>query len=92
MIIFIHGSPSKPPVAEHTIFVAPGAHLHGRADLPADWFDTTQKDAGGEPLPKTFPVKFFHGQAEVPDNIGKYMITHGLAEKSRLILPNAWDR
>lgn len=92
MMVYIHGSPDKLPVPEHTIIICPGKHLHSKADLPADWFDSTEKNAAGEPLPVTFPVKFHYGQAEVPDAIGKYMVVHGLAQKSRLIVPNAWDR
>ena len=34
---------------------------------------------------------FVHGKAEVPDVLGKYMIEHRLAEKTRLIIPGAFN-
>lgn len=88
MIVYLHGSPDKRPVAEHTVIVCPGRHLHGKSDLPSDWYDNTE----AQPKPIEFPVKFHYGQAEVDDVLGKYMVAHGFAEKSRLIIPNAWER
>jgi hypothetical protein len=95
MIVYLHGSPDKPPVAEHTVIVCPAVDVRQpvgtdgkRADPPADWVDYVD----GETKPKQIPVKFFHGQAEVPDLLGKYMVERGLAQKTRLILPNPWDR
>jgi hypothetical protein len=87
LIVYLHGSPDKHPVAEHTVIVAPAAHLDGQ-EVPAAWYDTS----GKEPKPKEFQVKFYHGQAEVDDDLGRYMVKHQIAMKSRLIIPNPWDR
>jgi hypothetical protein len=92
MICYLHGSPDKPPVAEHTLICSPAGHRPrefpiGNGD-DDDWWD----HSGDKPHPRQFEVKFFHGTAEVPDPLGRYLIATGLAEKSRLILPNAWDR
>jgi hypothetical protein len=52
-----------------------------------DWWD----QSGDKPRPRQFEVVFRYGQAEVPDPLGKYLIATGQVQKSRLILPNAWD-
>lgn len=87
MIVYIHGSDGKPPVAEHTIIVAPAGHLP-KAECLSEWWDAS----GERVVPAQFPVKFHYGEAEVDDQIGRYMVTTGQAMKSRLVLPNAWDR
>lgn len=66
------------------VFVTPGR------DHPetSDWMKTNTDSEGksfNEPI--MFTVKFENGVAEVPDNLGRYMIDKGLARKSRLILP-----
>jgi hypothetical protein len=87
MLIYYHGSPDKLPVAEHTIIVAPAGHLP-KGECLSEWWDTT----GERPKPFEYKVQFFFGQAEVDDQLGKYMIAAGLASSTRLIVPNAWDR
>jgi hypothetical protein len=66
-----------------TIFVAPGK------DQPetSDWIKVG-RDASGRDTrePVQFTVKFQRGVAEVPDNIGRYLIDKKLARKSPLIL------
>lgn len=36
---------------------------------------------------RMFSVEFVHGVAEVPDNLGQYMLDHELASASPIILP-----
>ena len=58
----------------HTLFVQPGA------DHPiSDWI------ADGKP--RLFPVAFILGRADVPDNLGRYLIDQGYARSSPLLLP-----
>jgi hypothetical protein len=66
--------------ASHTMFVAPAAQIEG--EVPAHW-----KDVDGEPI--TIPVEFKYGRAEVPDDLGKFMLKFGHAAKSPLILQPA---
>lgn len=100
MIVYIHGSPDKPPVAEHTIFVCPaidvkremimdskGKPTGKRADPPVDWME----EVDGEMKPRQIPVVFHFGQAEVDDAIGKYMLARGLVQPTRLVIPNSWS-
>lgn len=58
-----------------TVFVSPGAH-HPEV---SDWME------GG--APKMFQVQFRDGAAEVPKNLGEYMIRQSLARRTPLILP-----
>lgn len=87
MIIYLHGSTDKPPVAEHTVIVAPAGHLPKEFPGEAWWDDTGEKRK-----PMQYNVVFAYGEAEVPDDLGKYMVATGLAKKSRLVLPNNWSR
>lgn len=59
---------------KHTIFVCPGQ------EFPVSDF----LDADGKPI--QFPVGFSEGAADVPDNLGNYMIDRDLAKKSPIIL------
>jgi len=43
------------------------------------------KDSQGNPI--TYTVSFDYGMAEVPDNLGRWMVDHGLAKTSLIILP-----
>jgi hypothetical protein len=63
----------------HSLLVCPGAELPG-AECPADWIDADGKR-------KTFTVDFRFGRAEVPSNIGQYLVAKGYASKTRLIIP-----
>ena len=60
--------------------ICPAKHLEGQGEMPSDWVD--DKNA-----PLEFNVEFVFGKADVPDSIGKYLVKHQLAKKSRLILP-----
>ena len=63
-----------------TLHVCPAAHIGEKAACPTEWFGED-----GEPLQIT--VKFEHGQAEVPDPLGKYLIAHKMARRTALIIP-----
>lgn len=62
------------------LFVAPAADVAAE-DCPSEW-----KTADGKPL--NIEVEFKFGCAEVPSNLGKYLIAQGLAHKSALIVAN----
>ena len=63
------------PNGRRTVFVTPGS-----------FYPTTEwVDAAGKPV--MFQAVFVHGVADVPDNLGQYMIDHGLAQRSPIILP-----
>ena len=66
--------------ARHVIFVQPG-----RFYRESDWLDE-----GGNP--RMFTVVFKKGRAEVPDNLGKYLIDQGQAQSSPIILPEGIGR
>lgn len=87
MIVYLHGSPDKLPVPEHTIIVCPAGHHPGQFQ-GKDWWE----ENGDRKLPVQFQIKFIHGEAEVSDEVGRYLTEHGLAQKSRLVLPNSWGR
>lgn len=87
MIIYLHGSTDKNPVAEHTLICAPAGHLPKEFQGPG-WWD----DSGEKKRPLQFEVKFFYGEAEVADDLGRYLVETGQAQKSRLVLPNSWSR
>lgn len=99
MIVYLHGSPDKPPVEVHTMLICPaqdvrrefvrdakGKPTGKRAEPPVDWME----EVDGQLKPRQIPVVFRYGQAEVPDDIGKYMLARGLVEPTRLIRPNEW--
>jgi hypothetical protein len=68
--------PQDREVARHTVFVQPGR------DFPTtEWLDEDGR-------PHLFPVEFCAGSAEVPDNLGQYMIDHEIAQRSPLLLPH----
>lgn len=87
MIVYLHGSPGKTPVAEHTLIIAPAGHLPGEFQ-GKDWVDAS----GERPRPLQMEVKFHYGEAQVTDEIGKYLVSTGQAMKTRLVLPNNWNR
>lgn len=99
MIVYLHGSPDKLPTQEHTVFICPavdvkrdfitdakGKKTDKRADPPADWME----EVDGQMKPRQIPVVFRFGQAEVDDQIGRYMLARGLAMPTRLVVPNSW--
>lgn len=59
--------------------ICPGRHLEGQ-ELPSEWVDEKNE-------PVEFAVEFVYGKANVPDSVGKYLIKHQMAAKTRLIMP-----
>lgn len=77
MKVYLTGG-SKAP--SHRMHICPANDIKG--EVPAEW--VTEHN---EPL--NIVVEFKHGVAEVPDNLGKYLISRGIARKTRLILEAA---
>lgn len=67
--------PQDSEVPRHTVFVQPGTQFP-----VSEWLDEDGK-------PRLFAVEFRAGCAEVPDNLGEYMIDQETAQRSPLILP-----
>lgn len=85
MILYYHGSPDKPPVENHIITVCPAGHLPN--DCPEDyWWD----EVGDKKKAKEFVVHFVYGEAEVEDQLGKYMVATKIAMKTRYTAPSLW--
>jgi hypothetical protein len=78
MIVYTTGEKSSKQ-ASFMQHICPGRHLEGQGEMPSDWVN-----AKNEPI--EFAVEFIYGKAEVPDAIGKYLIKHQLAAKTRLII------
>jgi hypothetical protein len=74
MLVFIHGDGVRPPPEMHLMFITPAAHLQN-TEVPAGWVDSHNR-------PRDFQLTFIHGRAEVDDEIGKYLLKQGLAQKS----------
>ncbi|MHB0992692.1 MAG: hypothetical protein ACYC0M_15645 [Burkholderiales bacterium] len=70
--MFIY-KPEQP--SEHTVFIQPGKNVRC-----SDWLDEDNN-------PRMFRVHFHNGRAEVPDNLGNYMVDTGQARISPIILP-----
>jgi hypothetical protein len=65
---------------QRRLYVKPGQNPESD---PADWY---ADEAKKEPI--QFQVVFdASGRAEVSDTVGRYLCAHGLAKKSRLIIP-----
>ena len=80
MRVYLNTSGERPPIPLHVMSVAPAAHMEGQGEMPLEW-------VGPDNKPLTITVEFIHGEANVPDNLGRYLVKHGLAKKTRLILP-----
>jgi hypothetical protein len=78
MYVFIHGDGIRPPPEIHFMFITPAAHLVN-TEVPNGWVDTQNR-------PREFQLTFVHGRAEVDDEIGRYLIKNGLAQKSGVAL------
>lgn len=63
-----------PQGSNMTLMVTPGAH----DKECSDWFDD-KKNA------KRFDIKFVNGVAEVPNNLGAFLVAHGQANKTKLV-------
>ena len=79
MKVYLNGERAS-RAANYTVSVCPAGHLKD-TEMPHDWVTEANE-------PKTFPVKFVYGLAEVPSNLGQYMVKYGLAQRSRLIIPD----
>ena len=66
--------------SNYFLSICPGEHLGAEAAETSEWFDEKNQ-------PLQFHVEFKHGIADVPENIGRYLVKHGLASKSRFVLP-----
>lgn len=60
--------------------INPAAHLAGQ-EVPSDWVDDKN-------VPIEFNIEFTYGEANVPDSVGKYLVKHGMASRSKLIIPD----
>lgn len=79
MIVYRNGERDSQR-SSFTLFICPAADMR-KADCPSDWLD----DKGA---PRSFEVEFRFGRAEVPSNVGEYLLRRGLASKTRLIIPD----
>jgi hypothetical protein len=85
MIVYHHGSPDKPPVETHTLIVCPAKHLPSHC--PEDfWWDNT----GETKRALEFQVTFHYGEAEVEDQLGRYLVATGMAKDTRYIPSTVW--
>jgi len=76
--VYINGERAA-RAARYIVSVSPGGHLKD-TEMPCEWMTEANE-------PKTFPIEFVYGVAEIPDNLGKYMVKYGFAQRSRLIIP-----
>ena len=67
--------------ANHTLHITPAADPRIKGEVPSAWVDDQNN-----PLP--FQVEFVRGKADVDENIGRYLIEQGLAQKSAIIRPD----
>ena len=79
MIVYLRGE-KQVQKASHSLFVCPASDLR-KADCPSDWLTE-------EGRPMTMEVDFKYGRAEVPSNLGEYLVRQGFAFKSKLIIPD----
>jgi hypothetical protein len=78
MRVFLY-SDNAEKSAKYTAHVCPAGDKDWEgysADMPASW---TERDGNR----KRFEIRFTWGAAEVPDELGRYMIERGIAHKSR---------
>jgi hypothetical protein len=79
MIVYAQGEKAvRQP--SYLVSICPARHLEGQGEMPSDWVNEKNE-------PVEFNVEFQFGRAEVPDSIGQYLVKHGIAKKSKLILP-----
>ncbi|MGZ3307268.1 MAG: hypothetical protein ACXU85_01785 [Xanthobacteraceae bacterium] len=75
MYVYRKGRPDAP--GRHWLMVQPARQSH---DKSSDFFDEK-----GEPI--LFNIEFVHGRASVADNLGRWLVDHGYAQDTALILP-----
>ena len=73
MILYRKGGSYLAP--RYNVLIQPGIQFPGCSDF----FEKGK--------PRLFDVTFKYGRAEVPDNLGRYLIDQGLAQETQLILP-----
>ena len=78
MIVYTTGEKSSQQKS-FIMSICPGRHLEGQ-ELPSDWVDEKNN-------PIEINVEFIYGKANVSDSIGKYLIKHQMAARTRLIMP-----
>lgn len=78
MKVYLNGERAQRSSA-YTVHVCPAGHLPN-TEMPSDWVTEANE-------PKTLSVEFVYGVAEVPSNLGEYLVKYGLAQKFRLIIP-----
>jgi hypothetical protein len=78
MRIYLNGERAS-RASSYKVNVSPAGHLKD-TEACSEWVTEANE-------PKTFPVEFVYGVAEVPSNLGQYMVKYGLAQRSRLIIP-----
>lgn len=85
MYVYLAGQKERES-SHHMVYVAPAAYPGvDRNDVPSDWLI----GVGDKAEARTFEVKFNHGRAEVEQNLGEFMIKHGLCNRTRLVRPSA---
>jgi len=75
MKIYVKGE--KQSVGIHNMFVEPGHELDG-----SNW-----KDKDGKVI--QFKVEFVNGEADVPANLGRYLVNRGMASNSPVVVASA---
>jgi hypothetical protein len=79
MYVYLNGdNPRGHP--NYVVRVAPAAdnYFTNAEDCPSDW-----KEANGSA--KQIDIVFAYGRAEVDENMGRYLVKRGIAERSRII-------
>lgn len=70
--------------ASFTMSIAPAAVVQN-TEVPAHWVE----QSGDKIVPVQFNIEFIYGVAEVEDSLAKFLLQHGLAKRSRLIVPSS---
>ena len=78
MIVYTTGEKSSKQKS-FIMSVCPAEHLKGQ-ELPSEWVDEKNE-------PINFNIEFEYGKANVSDSLGKYLIKHQMAARTRLIMP-----
>lgn len=75
VFVYLTGSKERANPS-HILRVCPGATMSAN-DVPAEFMDGDK--------PKPFEITFVHGRASVDEQLGKWMIEKGVAQKTNLI-------
>lgn len=75
MFVYLHGERQRS--GSHRLWVCPAGDKEGlRGQEPAaEWLDDNE-----EKTPRTMAVDFLGGRADVPKNLGDYMVMRGIAQ------------